>query len=112
MLTLLALIETQGSEHWVLIERKYSRPEELRLLKVAATQQDESEAGLADILADGRLSKVDVLVDKFKVEVATEEMVGARRANTQQKGRMIASPEDFESVWKEGPSVGEGPGGT
>lgn len=111
MLTLLALIETQGSEHWVLIERKYSRPEELRLLKVAATQQDESEAGLADILADGRLSKVDVLVDKFKVEVATEEMVGARRANTQQKGRMIASPEDFESVWKEGPSVGEGPGG-
>nr|XP_019588398.1 PREDICTED: band 4.1-like protein 1 isoform X4 [Rhinolophus sinicus] len=101
----------EGSEHWVLIEREYTRPEELRLVKVATTQQEECEAGLADILADGRLSKVDVLVDKFKVEVATEEMVGARRANTQQKGRMIASPEDFESVWEEGPWVRKGPGG-
>ncbi|XP_036177226.1 band 4.1-like protein 1 isoform X2 [Myotis myotis] len=111
MLTFLAPIETQGSEHWVFVERKYTRPEELSLLKVAATQQEESEAGLADILADGRLSKVDILVDKFKVEVATEEMVGARGANTQQKGRMIASPEDFESLWEEGPRVGNGPGG-
>ncbi|XP_020137566.1 band 4.1-like protein 1 isoform X2 [Microcebus murinus] len=101
----------EGSEHWVFIERKYTRPEELCLLRVATTQQEESEAGLADILADGRLSKVDVLVDKFKVEVATEEMVGTRRANTQQRGRMIASPEDFESVWEEGLWVKEGPGG-
>ncbi|KAM5220254.1 band 4.1-like protein 1 isoform 3-T7 [Hipposideros larvatus] len=101
----------EGSEHWVLIERKYTRPEELRLVTTAPAQQEESEAGLADILADGRLSKVDVLVDKFKVEVATEEIVGARRANTQQKGRMIASPEDFESVWEEGPWVRESPGG-
>uniref|UniRef100_F1S485 Protein 4.1 n=1 Tax=Sus scrofa TaxID=9823 RepID=F1S485_PIG len=100
-----------GSEHWVFIEREYIRPEELSLLTVTTTQQEESEAGLADILADGRLSKVDILVDKFKVEVATEEMVGARRANTQQQGRMIASPEDFESVWEEGPWVREGPGG-
>ncbi|XP_045050877.2 band 4.1-like protein 1 isoform X3 [Desmodus rotundus] len=101
----------EGSEHWVFIERKYTRPEELRLPKVATTQQEESEAGLADILADGRLSKVDVLVDKFKVEVATEEMVGARRANAQQKRRMIASPEDFESMWEEGPWVRDGPEG-
>ncbi|XP_045688661.1 band 4.1-like protein 1 isoform X2 [Phyllostomus hastatus] len=101
----------EGSEHWVFIERKYARPEELSLPKVAATQQEESEAGLADILADGRLSKVDVLVDKFKVEVATEEMVGARRANARQKRRMIASPEDFESMWEEGPWVRDGPEG-
>ncbi|XP_014396918.1 PREDICTED: band 4.1-like protein 1 isoform X4 [Myotis brandtii] len=101
----------EGSEHWVFVERKYTRPEELSLLKVAAMQQEESEAGLADILADGRLSKVDILVDKFKVEVATEEMVGARGANIQQKGRMIASPEDFESLWEEGPRGGNGPGG-
>ncbi|XP_016074843.1 PREDICTED: uncharacterized protein LOC107542130 [Miniopterus natalensis] len=111
MLTLLAPIEIQGSEHWVFIERKYTRPEELSLPTVAAMPQEEREAGFADILADGRLSKVDVLVDKFKVEVATEEMVGARGANTQQKGRMIASPEDFESVWEEGPRVGDTPGG-
>ncbi|XP_032705997.1 band 4.1-like protein 1 isoform X5 [Lontra canadensis] len=101
----------EGSEHWVFIEREYTRPEELSLLKVTTTQQEESKAGLADILADGRLSKVDILVDKFKVEVATEEMVGVRRAKTQQQGRMIASPEDFESVWEEGPWVRKGPGG-
>lgn len=78
---------------------------------MAAAQQEESEAGLADILADGRLSKVDVLVDKFKVEVATEEMVGVRRANAQQKRRMIASPEDFESMWEDGPWARDGPEG-
>ncbi|XP_062950291.1 band 4.1-like protein 1 isoform X3 [Cynocephalus volans] len=97
----------EGSEHWVFIDRAYTRPEELDLLTVATLQQEESEAGLADVLADGRLSKVDVLVDKFKVEVATEEMVGTRRANVHQRGRMIASPEDFESVWEEGPWVRE-----
>ncbi|XP_016041619.1 band 4.1-like protein 1 isoform X1 [Erinaceus europaeus] len=95
----------EGSEHWVFIEREYIRPEELSLLKVASTQQEESEAGLTEILADGRLSKVDILVDKFKVEMATEEMVGTRRTNTQLQGRMIASPEDFESVWEEAPGA-------
>ncbi|XP_049724801.1 uncharacterized protein LOC126067185 [Elephas maximus indicus] len=111
MLTLLTPIETQGSEHWVLIERQYTRPEELSLLKVATTQQEESGAGHADIFADGRLSKVDVLVDKFKVEVATEETVETRRTNTQQRGRVIASPEDIESVWEERPWSREGLGG-
>ncbi|XP_032150958.1 band 4.1-like protein 1 isoform X10 [Sapajus apella] len=101
----------EGSEHWVFIERQYTRPEDLGLLKVTTTQQEERQAGLAGILADGRLSKVDILVDKFKVEVAMEEMVGTRRANTQQRGRMIASPEDFESVWEEVPWIREGPEG-
>ncbi|XP_037666851.1 band 4.1-like protein 1 isoform X2 [Choloepus didactylus] len=101
----------EGSEHWVFVERAYTGPKELNLLKVATTQPEESGAGLSDILTNGRLSKVDVLVDKFKVEVATEEMVGTGRANTQQRGKMIASPEDFESVWEEGPWVREGSGG-
>ncbi|XP_048666968.1 band 4.1-like protein 1 isoform X12 [Marmota marmota marmota] len=103
----------EGSEHWVFIERQYTKPEELglSLLKMANTQQEESEAGLTDVLADGRLSKVDILVDKFKVEMATEEMVGTKNAKTQQQGRMIASPEDFESVWEEGPWVRAGTGG-
>lgn len=109
MLTLLALIETQGSEHWVLIERVYTRPEDLGLLTVAATQQEESGSSLAEILADGRLSKVDILVDKFKVEVATEETVRSRRASTQQQGRMIASPEDFETMREEDPCIRGGP---
>ncbi|XP_072865487.1 band 4.1-like protein 1 isoform X8 [Chlorocebus sabaeus] len=101
----------EGSEHWVFIERQYTRPEELGLLKVTTMHQEERQTGLAGILADGRLSKVDVLVDKFKVEVATEEMVGTRRANTQQRGKMIASPEDFESVGEESPWIRERPGG-
>ncbi|XP_036040284.1 band 4.1-like protein 1 isoform X3 [Onychomys torridus] len=92
----------EGSEHWVFIERVYTRPEELGLLTVATTQREESEAGLAEILADGRLSKVDILVDKFKVEVATEETVGTRRASTQQQGEMVASPEVFETMREEG----------
>ncbi|KAL4675878.1 hypothetical protein H8959_010023 [Pygathrix nigripes] len=92
-------------------ERQYTRPEELGLLKVTTMHQEERQTGLAGILADGRLSKVDVLVDKFKVEVATEEMVGTRRANTQQRGKMIASPEDFESVGEESPWIRESPGG-
>ncbi|XP_035302001.1 band 4.1-like protein 1 isoform X6 [Cricetulus griseus] len=100
---------SEGSEHWVFIERVYTRPEELGLLTVAPTQREESEAGLAEILADGRLSKVDILVDKFKVEVATEEAVGARRASTQQQGKMIASPEDSEIMEEEGVCVKGGP---
>ncbi|XP_042132559.2 band 4.1-like protein 1 isoform X5 [Peromyscus maniculatus bairdii] len=91
----------EGSEHWVFIDRVHARPEELGLLTVASTQREESEAGLAEILADGRLSKVDILVDKFKVEVATEETVGARRASTQQQRRMVASPEVFETMREE-----------
>ncbi|KAM4842191.1 band 4.1-like protein 1 isoform 2-T4 [Thomomys bottae] len=91
----------EGSEHWVFIEREYARPEDLGLLTLATIHQEETGACLG-ILADGRLSKVDVLVDKFKVEVATEEMVEVRRASTQQQGRIIASPEDLESVWEEG----------
>ncbi|XP_049635075.1 band 4.1-like protein 1 isoform X3 [Suncus etruscus] len=97
----------EGSEHWVFIEREYLRPEDLGLLEVSSPHQEEREAGLSHILADGRLSKVDILVDKFKVEVATEEMVGSRSVNTQ-RGRMIASPEDFESVWEGGPWFIEG----
>ncbi|XP_076786218.1 band 4.1-like protein 1 isoform X3 [Arvicanthis niloticus] len=99
----------EGSEHWVLIERVYTRPEDLGLLTVAATQQEESEASLPEILADGRLSKVDILVDKFKVEVATEETVRARRASTQQQGRTIASPEDVETVREQDPCIRGGP---
>ncbi|XP_052578634.1 band 4.1-like protein 1 isoform X3 [Peromyscus californicus insignis] len=100
---------SEGSEHWVFIERVYTRPEELGLLTVATTQREESEAGLAEILADGRLSKVDILVDKFKVEVATEETVGARRASTQQQGKTVASPEVFETVRGEGLCIKGGP---
>lgn len=76
---------------------------------MAATQQEESESSLPEILADGRLSKVDILVDKFKVEVATEETVRARRASTQQPGRTIASPGDVETTREQDPCIRGGP---
>ncbi|XP_054995012.1 band 4.1-like protein 1 isoform X2 [Sorex araneus] len=100
----------EGSEHWVLIEKEYLRPEELGLLRVTPARQEDREASLAHILTDGRPAKVDILVDKFKVEVATEEMVGARSANAR-PGKIIASPEDFESMWEEGSWVTDGPAG-
>ncbi|XP_040588817.1 band 4.1-like protein 1 isoform X1 [Mesocricetus auratus] len=97
----------EGSEHWVFIERVCTRPQELGLLAVAPTHREESEAGLAEILADGRLSKVDILVDKFKVEVATEEAVGARRASPRQQGKMTANPS--ETLGEDGVCVKGGP---
>ncbi|XP_029328637.1 band 4.1-like protein 1 isoform X3 [Mus caroli] len=99
----------EGSEHWVLIERVYTRPEDLGLLTVPATQWEESGSSLTEILADGRLSKVDILVDKFKVEVATEETVRARRTSTQQQGKMIASPEGSETMREEDACLRGGP---
>nr|BAC32061.1 unnamed protein product [Mus musculus] len=100
---------SEGSEHWVLIERVYTRPEDLGLLTVPATQREESGSSLTEILADGRLSKVDILVDKFKVEVATEETVRAQRTSTQQQGKMIASPEGSETMREEDACLRGGP---
>ncbi|XP_052040047.1 band 4.1-like protein 1 isoform X1 [Apodemus sylvaticus] len=99
----------EGSEHWVFIERVHTKPEDLGLLTVASTQRKASESSLTEILADGRLSKVDVLVDKFKVEVATEETVRARRTSTQRQGEMMASPEDSETMREEDSCIRGGP---
>ncbi|XP_043840354.1 band 4.1-like protein 1 isoform X5 [Dromiciops gliroides] len=101
----------EGSEHWVFIERECSQPEELVLRNLSATQPEEPLATApSDDLSSKGVSKVDVRVDKFRVEVATEELVRMKGpGETCQRGRMIASPEDFESVWEDGMWVQEGP---
>lgn len=83
MLIFFVLIEIQGLEYWVFIEREYIRLEEFSFLKMIITQQEEREVGFIDIFVDGRFFKVDVLVDKFKVEVVIEVMVGVGRVNIQ-----------------------------
>ncbi|XP_074148638.1 band 4.1-like protein 1 isoform X1 [Sminthopsis crassicaudata] len=101
----------QGSEHWVFIERECSQPEELVIRNLGTTQPEEPPAtGPSDDLSSSGISKVDVRVDKFRVEVATEELVRTKgRGETCQRGKMIASPEDFESVWEDNVWTQEGP---
>ncbi|XP_020854316.1 band 4.1-like protein 1 isoform X3 [Phascolarctos cinereus] len=100
----------EGSEHWVFIERECSQPEELVLRRLSAPQPEEPPATVtSDDLSSKGISKVDVRVDKFRVEVATEELVRMKgQGETCQRGRMIASPEDFESVWEDGVWAQEG----
>ncbi|XP_074068146.1 uncharacterized protein LOC141505825 [Macrotis lagotis] len=110
MLTFLAPIDMQGSEHWVFIERECSQPEELVLRNLSALQPEDPSTIPSDDLCSKRVSKVDVRVDKFRVEVATEELVRMKgQGETCQRGRMIASPEDFESLWEDGVWAQEGP---
>ncbi|XP_072487512.1 uncharacterized protein [Notamacropus eugenii] len=111
MLTFLAPIEMQGSEHWVFIEREWSQSEDVMLRKLSTPQPEEPPATVqSDDLSSKGVSKVDVRVDKFRVEIATEELVRMKgQEETCQRGRMIASPEDFESVWEDGVCAQEGP---
>uniref|UniRef100_A0A6I8NIW6 Erythrocyte membrane protein band 4.1 like 1 n=1 Tax=Ornithorhynchus anatinus TaxID=9258 RepID=A0A6I8NIW6_ORNAN len=67
----------EGSEHWVLIERECSRPEEFPLKDTNTSQVEEPVPGTKDDVPLGSFSKVDIRVDKFKVEVATEELAEA-----------------------------------
>ncbi|XP_016283037.2 band 4.1-like protein 1 isoform X3 [Monodelphis domestica] len=101
----------EGSEHWVFIERECSQPEELMFRNLSTTQPEEPPTTApSDDLSSKGVSKVDVRVDKFRVEVATEELVRMKgQGETCQRGRMIASPEDFESVWEDGVWVQEVP---
>ncbi|XP_031809798.1 band 4.1-like protein 1 isoform X3 [Sarcophilus harrisii] len=100
----------EGSEHWVFIERECSQPEELVLRNLSTPQPEEPPASVTpgDLASPG-ISKVDVCVDKFRVEVATEELVRTKgQEETCQRGKMIASPEDFESVWEDNVWTQEG----
>ncbi|XP_038606329.1 band 4.1-like protein 1 isoform X2 [Tachyglossus aculeatus] len=96
----------EGSEHWVLIERECSRPEEFPLKDTNTSQVEEPVPGTKDDVPRGSFSKVDIRVDKFKVEIATEELVG--KAESQHRGRVIASPEDFECMWESETNVRKG----
>ncbi|XP_075757496.1 band 4.1-like protein 1 isoform X2 [Pelodiscus sinensis] len=89
----------EGSEHWVFIERETSRLEELALKKAVGTK-DDARTRTSEAQTSVSLLKVDIAVGKAKEEAAQEEPVSVK-LDTRAKAKMIASPEDFESVWED-----------
>lgn len=100
MLTLLAPIAMQGSEHWVFIERETSGLEELALKQIIESQKEDVHAGPSEKQANWDLSKVTTTVGQPKAAAEQEEKA-SEETKTQigKKAKMIASPEDFESLW-------------
>lgn len=99
-LTLLAPIAMQGSEHWVFIEREAPRLEAVALRKTLRAKTEEARAGTSEGSTSGSLTKVVVTVGKAK-DVAGQEEPAAAALETRKRAKMIASPEDFESVWED-----------
>lgn len=99
-LTLLAPIVIQGSEHWVFIEREAPRLEAVALRKTLRAKTEEARAGTSEGSTNGSLMKVEVMVGKAK-DMAGQEEPAAEALETRKRAKMIASPEDFESVWED-----------
>lgn len=100
MLTLLAPIAMQGSEHWVFIERESPRLEVVALKKVLGVKKEEARTGTSEVEMSASISKVEVAVGKAK-EVAGQQEPADAALDTRTRAKMIASPEDFESVWED-----------
>ncbi|XP_064023829.1 band 4.1-like protein 1 isoform X2 [Pogoniulus pusillus] len=90
----------EGSEHWVFIERETPRLETIALRKVLGVKKEEAHAGAAEVNVSGSLSSVELAVGKAKEVAGQEEPAGAA-LDTRRRAKMIASPEDFESVWED-----------
>ncbi|XP_026553400.1 uncharacterized protein LOC113434433 [Pseudonaja textilis] len=90
----------EGSEHWVIIERGTSGLEELALKQIIKTQKEESSAGASGKQTDLDFSKEPTAVRVTKA--ATKQEVKGNeesKIKVHRKAKMIASPEDFESLW-------------
>ncbi|XP_077191476.1 band 4.1-like protein 1 isoform X2 [Paroedura picta] len=92
----------EGSEHWVFIERETSGLEELALKKNIEIQKEDAHAGRSEKQGILDLSKVTTAVGELKSvekqeEIASEE----RKSQMYKRAKMIASPEDFESLWED-----------
>nr|XP_021403788.1 band 4.1-like protein 1 isoform X3 [Lonchura striata domestica] len=90
----------EGSEHWVFIEREAPRLEAVALRKTLRAKTEEARAGTSEGNTSGSLTKVVVTVGKAK-DVAGQEEPAAAALETRKRAKMIASPEDFESVWED-----------
>ncbi|XP_038014858.1 band 4.1-like protein 1 isoform X5 [Motacilla alba alba] len=90
----------EGSEHWVFIEREAPRLEAVALRKTLRAKTEEAHAGTLEGSTSGSLTKVVVTVGKAK-DVAGQEEPAAAALETRKRAKMIASPEDFESVWED-----------
>lgn len=100
MLTLLAPIAMQGSEHWVFIERETPRLETVALKKALGVKKEEAHAGTTEVKMSASVSKVEMAVGRAK-ELAGQEEPADAVLDTRTRAKMIASPEDFESVWED-----------
>uniref|UniRef100_A0A670KCD9 Erythrocyte membrane protein band 4.1 like 1 n=1 Tax=Podarcis muralis TaxID=64176 RepID=A0A670KCD9_PODMU len=91
----------EGSERWVFIERETSGLEELALKQIVETQKEEAHAGPSEKHPDLDLTKVTTAVRELKAAAAKQEEKASEegRAHIREKAKMIASPEDFESLW-------------
>ncbi|XP_019477659.1 band 4.1-like protein 1 isoform X4 [Meleagris gallopavo] len=90
----------EGSEHWVFIERETTRLEEVALKKALRVKKEEGRAGTSEVKMSVSKLKVEMAVGKAK-EVAGQEEPADAHLDTWKRAKMIASPEDFESVWED-----------
>ncbi|XP_062445038.1 band 4.1-like protein 1 isoform X2 [Rhea pennata] len=90
----------EGSEHWVFIERETSRLEEVALKKALGVKKEEACAGTSEVKMSVNISKVEMAVGKAKEATGPEEPADTA-LDTRRRAKMIASPEDFESVWED-----------
>ncbi|XP_075294393.1 band 4.1-like protein 1 isoform X4 [Opisthocomus hoazin] len=90
----------EGSEHWVFIERETPRLEAVALKKSLGVKKEEARAGTSEVKTSASISEVEMAVGKAKEAAGQEEPADAA-LDTQTRAKMIASPEDFESVWED-----------
>ncbi|KAM6243262.1 band 4.1-like protein 1 isoform 2-T2 [Spheniscus humboldti] len=90
----------EGSEHWVFIERETPRLEAVAVKKALGVKKEEAPAGTSEVKMSASISKVEMAVGKAK-EVAGQEEPADAALDTRMRAKMIASPEDFESVWED-----------
>ncbi|XP_064377445.1 band 4.1-like protein 1 isoform X2 [Dromaius novaehollandiae] len=90
----------EGSEHWVFIERETSRLEEVALKKALGVKKEEARAGTSEVKMSVSISKVEMAVGKGKEAAGLEEPADSA-LDARRRAKMIASPEDFESVWED-----------
>lgn len=90
----------QGSEHWVFIEKDTSGLEELALKQIIETQKKDAHAGPSEKQANRDISKETTTVGELKAVAEQEEnTIVESRTQNGKRAKMIASPEDFESLW-------------
>ncbi|XP_062834899.1 band 4.1-like protein 1 isoform X2 [Anolis carolinensis] len=92
----------EGSENWVFIERETTGLEELALKQIIKTQEEEACAGPSEKQANLDLSKVPIPAEEHKAAAKQMEKVSEEsKTEIRKRAKMIASPEDFESLWED-----------
>uniref|UniRef100_A0A8C4UAL0 Erythrocyte membrane protein band 4.1 like 1 n=1 Tax=Falco tinnunculus TaxID=100819 RepID=A0A8C4UAL0_FALTI len=90
----------EGSEHWVFIERETPRLEAVALKKALGVKKEEAHAGTSKVKMSASILRVEMAGGKAK-ELAGQEEPADAALDTRTRAKMIASPEDFESVWED-----------